>query len=391
MIIDHHDDLGAFLRQTNPELATSNFVKEASWGEKPEMLDRDFAVILVEPNGTEHKKLAMNDAGNTLASMVYLLTREHQLPESAVKLASYNLLNAAMHYGLYDAYGDSLLHHEKVGSAFDVLAVFADALSNKGIIDERRVAIKEAMTEGMGYNSNMKTVATTKPSMGQPPVGNTVATTAVQGAMPNLNTVKTASAPKTSYDLIKEAEFIWPDLDPVDRRKAALFLQKTAALEGASVPEKIAQYAGHELNPDFEMIMHRRLDYVRNPSLQQDYERFSKVAHVMDLADATETLYLLDEQAGLLDRYGTNLPDPVLSVYGCATKEAMWSWNHGGDYCTEAELIEVCADPVKRSQFQALFSEEICESFRKNPVKVFESRPLEQQIIIARLANTTSM
>ena len=88
MIIDHQDDLGTFLRQSAPSLANSEVVKEASWKEKPEMLDREFAVILVEDDGTEHRKLAMHDAGNTLASITYFLTRDHNLPDSAVKLAS---------------------------------------------------------------------------------------------------------------------------------------------------------------------------------------------------------------------------------------------------------------------------------------------------------------
>jgi hypothetical protein len=111
----------------------------------------------------------------------------------------------------------------------------------------------------------------------------------------------------------------------------------------------------------------------------------------MPLDIATETLYLLDEQAGLLDRYSANLPDPVLSIYGCNTKEAMWSWNHGGDYCTADELDLLVRDPVKRSKLEFVFVEDLVEKFAKNPVATFESMPLEQQIILARMANSTSM
>lgn len=377
MITDHQDDLGTFLRQTHPTLAESSFVKEASWKEKPNMLDREFALILVEPNGTEHKKLAMHDGGNTLASVAYLLTGDHSLPEPAIKLASYNLLNAAMHYGLYDAFGDTLLYTEKIGSAFDLLAALADALPNDGILDERRVSVKEAMGGGMGYSSP------------------TVATTSKNTAAP-VNTIKTFGKQqpmlkKASYDLIKEAEYMWPDLDPVDKRAFALIIKEAAREEAAAVPAKIAQYAGNELNPQFESIIHRRLDYVSNDSLRDDYERFSKVAFVMDLADATETLYLLDEQAGLLERYSSNLPDPVLSVYGCSTKQASWSWSHGGVYCTENDIMLLCKDPVKRAQFESVFNQNTCESFMKDPIKQFESKPIEQQIIIARMANTTAM
>lgn len=394
MIVDHQDDLGTFLRQTAPGIAESPFIKHASWQEKPEMLEREFAIILVEPNGREHRKLAMNDAGNTLASITYLLTKDHNLSDSAVKLASYNLLNSAMHYGLYDAYGDNLLRHEKLGSAFDVLAMLADSLVGEDIIDERRVHVKTAIgvprnyeassSSAFGANPTVAVAGKSQFSMGggmmapkQAPMG---------AAMPQPSMPKYAS----SYDLIKEAKASWADIDPVDKRKFALIIKEAAAQEGADVPNFIHQYTGHELNPDFEMVMTRRKDYVANPSLQEDYDRLSKVAYAMDLADATEALYLLDEQAGLLNRYNSRLPDPVLSVYG-TTKEAMWSWNHGGDYCTVAQLTALSVDPVKRKHFEDIFSKECCKDFCKDPVKFFESRPIEQQIIMSRMANSTGM
>lgn len=398
MIIDHQDDLGTYLRQTAPELATSQFVKEANWTEKPSMMERDFAIILVEDNGTEHRKLAMQDAGNTLASIHYFLTTDHELPDGAVKLAAANLLNSAMHYGLYDHYGDSLLFSEKLGSAFDVLASLADSLPSDGIIDERRVSVKVAnqnnpaayamntgMTGGgMSNAAHQFNAMSVNPGMMKNPGMNMPM---ASGSNPTvMHTSKMAS---TSYELIKEAQWNWPEIDPVDRRTFALIIKEAAAEEGAHVPDFIAQYTGHDLNPDFEMIMKRRQEYVANPELQSDYDRLSKVAHAMDLADATEALYLLDEQSGLLDRYGSNVPDPVLAVYGCSTKEAMWSWNHGGDYCTARELEMLCKDPVKRKRLENTFSHDICCAMMDNPVKCFESLPIEQQVIVSRMANTS--
>lgn len=401
MIIDHQDDLGTYLRQTAPDLATSHFVKEANWAEKPSMMERDFAVILVEDNGTEHKKLAMQDAGNTLASIHYFLTTDHELPDGAVKLAAANLLNSAMHYGLYDYYGDSLLFSEKLGSAFDVLAALADSLPSDGIIDERRVSVKVAnQNNPAAYGaSSMQTGMTGAPMSASANAFNTssVAPGMVQNPMMHapmgsstiMNTNQNIKTASTSFELIKEAQWNWPEMDPVDRRTFALIIKEAAAEEGAHVPDFIAQYTGNDLNPDFEMIMKRRQDYVANSDLQSDYDRLSKVAHAMDLADATEALYLLDEQSGLLDRYGSNLPDPVLAVYGCSTKVAMWSWNHGGDYCTARELELLATDPIKRHRLEYTFNSDICSRIGKDPIKCFESLPLEQQIIMCRLAHSS--
>lgn len=396
MIIDHQDDLGTYFRQVAPNLVQTSHVKEASWVEKSDMLDRDFAIILVEPDGTEHRKLAMNDAGNTLASITYLLTRDHFLSDSAIKLASTNLLNSAMHYGLYESFGDSLLHHEKLGSAFDVLAMLADSLQGDDIIDERRVGVsKTAMYNAGSYaagnQASMAGMPQTVSVSGKPgangmlpPKINTVSTSMASPAM------KVANQVTTSHDLIKEAQFMWSELDPVDKRAFALIVKEAAAEEGAYVPNEIYQYTGEQLNPSFEMLMRRRQDYTSNEDLQNDYDRLSKLAHAMPLETATEALYLIDEQAGLLGRYGSNLPDPVLSVYG-TQKEASWSWNHGGDYCTERDLQLLCHDPVKSKKFSDMFNEDVCAEFTANPVKAFEKRPVEQQIIISRMASSTDM
>lgn len=401
MIIDHQDDLGTYFRQIAPNLVHTHHVKEASWIEKSDMLDRDFAIILVEPDGTEHRKLAMHDAGNTLASITYLLTRDHFLSDSAIKLASTNLLNSAMHYGLYESFGDSLLHHEKLGSAFDVLAMLADSLSGEDIIDERRVGINkmamyDATSYGAGNSASMGGMPQTVAVSGKPgpngmgtgmPMPQQVNTVNTSMAAPP---VKMASHITTSHDLIKEAQFMWPELDPVDRRAFALIVKEAAAEEGTYVPNEIYQYTGEKLNPSFEMLMKRRQDFTANEDLQNDYDRLSKLAYAMPLETATEALYLIDEQAGLLGRYGSNLPDPVLSVYG-TEKEASWSWNHGGDYCTARDLQLLCHDPVKSKRFSDMFNEKVCEEFTANPVKAFEKRPLEQQIIIARMASFTDM
>ena len=74
MIEDPQEDLRTFLKATYPAIYEDEIVKEASWLEKDDVLDRDYAVILVDSEGVEHKKLAMNDAGNTVSSICYLLT-----------------------------------------------------------------------------------------------------------------------------------------------------------------------------------------------------------------------------------------------------------------------------------------------------------------------------
>lgn len=396
MIFDHHDDLGTFLRQKAPSLAETSLVKEASWVEKPDLLDRQFALILIDESGNEHRKLAMHDAGNTLSSIYYFLQTEHSLPDGAIKLAAANLLNSAMHQGLYEAVGDSFLYHEKLGSAFDVLAYLADLETTAGIVDERRFSIKEANSV-IGYaSSSAPTVnvtgtsggpmsgmagATSKP-MSTPTVSKPVGSLTANNKPSPMATV----AKHASYDIIKQAEWYWTELSPVERRQIAIDLAPIAEAEGTRVPEKIAQYGGNELNPVFDFIMKRRQDYTADETLQEDYDRLSKVAHIMPLDDITEALYLLDEQANLLHRYGNSLPDPVLSVYGTKQASLEYSWNHGGDSVNELQLVNFAASPSAHNRMEGLFHKEISDKFKKEPLSTFKSMPLEQQIIVARMA-----
>lgn len=338
MIIDFYDDLGEafFLHlQGNdpPEL-----LKEASWAEPNDLLDRDYAVILVSEEGQELRKFACHDAGNTAMSMWYLAYFKDELPAAVTKVAAVNLAVAADAYGLE-------VPQEIFDLNVDVAPEWADDL-----LDERRVKVVQQALSPQRDEQD-----------------------------------KTASAVVSPFDVLHHAQENWDDLDPFQRHDIAVYLCKEGSAAGVVVPDSIHVYGGTELNPRFEMLMEHRKNYTTDVEHQADFERLGKRAHVMPLEDVVETLYLMDERASLTPRYGNGLPDPLLAVYG-QTKEAEFSWCHGTDMVNASQLYRFAGSPRCKLTLGDLFAGPICLAFKKDPVGTFQAMPDEQKILLARLA-----
>lgn len=352
-VVDQHDDLCDLFRASGPKDGLE-FLKTASWKERDDLYDRDFALIIVDNQGKEHRKFACYDAGNTFLSQWYLLNAEHDLPAGAVKVAAANLLNAAEDLGLQSH------------PALYLLANEGENLPGDG----RRVLVKSAAS------TQYAKTASFEPSQIARPMG--------KGMSQPLGThqVKQASA----FDAISETIRKWDDLDPYDRHEAAVDAVKLASAVGAVVPDHIFRYSGTTLSPRFEKVASRRAEYTANPEYQSDYLRLSKMAAAMDPDDVVEALFLMDERAGLLNRYGNNIPDPVLAVYG-TEKQAEYSWIHGGDYVTESMLKRYSGSTASHAGLEDVFEDSVVERFRRDPVGTFKGMPLEQQILLSRLAS----
>lgn len=335
---DHHDDHGLFAKTAaSPYLMNSPLVKEAAWEEKSELHDRDFALILVDQEGKEHRKYAMYDAGNTVMSTFYFLNNPPNIGEAGLKLAAYNLAEALM----YQVPGcDDSVEYQTLRQ------VSAGVEKTAGVVDARRAVY-----------SPVQEFEEPEPEEVSP------------------------------FDLVKEASANWAAVPLFEKRAAAIEICSLADSYGISVPEKIAQYSGDALSPNFEMLMEHRTHRTANPELQDSYRRLSKLAHSMDPSEVIEAVFLIDEQANLLNKYGSALPDPVLCVYSTGMKkESSWSWNRGGDSVNERQLQSYASSVSSHSILEKLFGEDFRDAFKRNPVKVFERLPEEQQSIISRLA-----
>lgn len=390
-VIDHHDDLcESFISAVDPQ-ELAGIMKISSWKESADLLDRDFALIMVDDEGREHRKFACFDAGNALMSEWYLLNAEHHLPEEAVKTAAANIADSMEHFGLspsmetmYLADRDPDVDSRRVKVAYTDPASYT---ANSTTARPRSMAAKGAIGGAIAGGATGATSGGSFKSRATKAVGGALLGGSVGGAGGKVleTGMKTASAPTSPFDYVATAVGVWDDLDPYDRHDLAVDLVKTASTVGASVPDHIFAYSGTELNPMFSKIAEARIHFARDPEVARSYARLSKMAGAMDPEDVVEAMYLLDEQAQLNHRYGSRIPDPVLSVYG-TTKEAEYSWSSGSDYVTEG-MLKRYAGSMASNRMDEIFSEDLKDLFRRDPVTVFKKMPEEQQVLVARLAS----
>ena len=381
-VIDHHDDLcESFLASVDPNQVTE-IMKISSWKESSDLLDRDFALILVDEVGKEHRKFACFDSGNALMSEWYLLNAEHGLDSDSVKTAAANIVDSLESFGLVPTPASVYLADRTAGA--DSRRVKVASMPITGNQNSHIRAAKGGALGGaaLGAISGAKGGGTPLQIAGRMLGRGTAAGTAGALGVGGMDyTAKNASA----FDYVADAAASWDDLDPYDRHEVAVNLVKVASVGGATVPGHIYAYSGTSLNPNFKKIAEARRDFTSLQDVQDGYSRLSKMASVMDPDDVVEAMYLLDEQAQVNHRYGSRIPDPVLSVYG-TTKEAEYSWTHGGDYVNE-RMLKRYAGSDSSQKMEDVFTEDLKDLFRRDPVAVFKRMPDEQKILLTRMAS----
>lgn len=192
-----------------------------------------------------------------------------------------------------------------------------------------------------------------------------------------------------AFDLIEDLKQRWHDLDSYDRHDFAMAATKLASAHGATVPDDIYRYSGEEVSPHFGAYMRQRQEFTANPDIQDAYGRLAKVASAVAPDELVGLIYKLDDDAGLLTRYGKTLPDPHLCVFD-RVKEASWSWIHGGHYVNEDQLRRLATGPT-RLQMEKLFDSDFVTEFRKDPLGKFRDLAPEAQIIIANMASQSQL
>ena len=380
-VIDHHDDLcESFLASVDPN-QVSEIMKISSWRESADLLDRDFALILVDEVGKEHRKFACFDSGNALMSEWYLLNADHGLDSDSVKTAAANIVDSLEHYGLTPTPASVYLADRTAGADSRRVKVAGAPMSDSQ--SSIRAAKGGALGgAALGAISGAKGGGTPLQIAGRMLGRGTAAGTAGALGVGGMDyTAKNASA----FDYVADAAASWDDLDPYNRHEVAVNLVKVASAGGATVPGHIYAYSGTSLNPNFKKIAEARRDFSSIQDVQDGYTRLSKMAAAMDPDDVVEAMYLLDEQAQVNHRYGSRIPDPVLSVYG-TTKEAEYSWTHGGDYVNET-MLKRYAGSDSSQKMEDVFTEDLKDLFRRDPVSVFKRMPDEQKILLTRMAS----
>lgn len=388
VVVDPYDDGFASLKEMFSGQEMPEFIKEAAIMETEDLNllpDHAFAVVVLG-QGKPMRKYACSDKAHTAVNVMYLVKNADSLPHSVKIKAASNLLRACHHYDLEPppqlvkmAQGGKALIK---GDGAEMIVPGGDGEKNSELVGTRSMPV-------------------TKPGE-RTKVANLMESPYVEVDYYETK-VKTASAdPSTSvlggqlsllpYDNVIKARDYFEEqsmyMHPRDRHEFCVKLAARADQLGVPVSENVRKYGSTTFasRGAIKVAFERRsqlwssLEDRVGPSLASDL--LEKRA-AMEPELFAETLAELDAQTGIDQYWGQDIPDPWLSVFG-AEKTAAWTFEQGGEYLNEDALkrfASECGDEIEDK-----FGEDMAKSMAKNPTTIFDSLPLEQKRVIARMA-----
>ena len=342
LVLDVFDDEGALLKETfgYDELPTQ--MKTANLNTEHD----DWALVL-EVEGTEFKKFACNDAGNTAVSLLYFLNNYEKLPDEAVKIAAVNLLDSAGRFKLYVP---------------PELREIADRLRGKGDTytrrkwEERDNLINMDKLE-IGYKLATQYKDATYKLLGKYPID-------------------TFGQVKQAMEYFKE---YWSDFTPAERREYCVGLEKRANDLMMDIDPRVAAWAGKDYGDRYQGFIDRRRGLVPETEAETLDMLVEKRAHVSPAAFAS-ALEEFDRINGL-DSKWNEIGDPYYVTYSKTAKE-YWYYHDEEGRIYEKDLHDLAA---RTDLLKQQFSKEFMEKFVSNPKGTFESAAEPIKKLLLRL------
>lgn len=388
VVVDPYDDGFASLKEMFDGQEMPEFIKEAAIMEESDLRllpDHAFAVVVLG-QGEPMRKYACTDKAHTAVNVLYLQQNQDSIPRSVKIKAASNLLRACGHYSMEPPPwlakmaqgGKTLIKGDGAEMIVDggdgektseVLGTNVMPVSKPG----KRVKVASIMESPyveVDYMEEKVKTASYNP-----------ATSVLDGQLSLL-----------PYDgVIKARDYFDGNgmyMHPRDRHEFCVKLAARADQLGVPVSEAVRRYGSTTYAPrgSIKVAFERRsqlwgsLDNRLGGSLADDL--LEKRAS-MDPELFAETLAELDAQTGVDQYWGNEIPDPWISVFGYE-KTAEWKWEQAGEYLTEDALKRLASEGG--SVLKDKFGEDMAKGMAKNPTTIFDSLPLEQKRVIARMA-----
>lgn len=175
---------------------------------------------------------------------------------------------------------------------------------------------------------------------------------------------------------------------PAHRREYCLNLVKRAEALGITTSEKIRKYGSAGRAPAEEVSIHidARRGVVTDDVHSIALDKLASGWHAIPPEILVETLAEFDKIAGIDYLYDEQIADPYWTVFGEKTAQ-----DDAGTHVIENELVSnaqlrlLAKSPC--DGLCTLFGKDFVQEFKKDPVGIFNSLPMDQKKIVARMAN----
>lgn len=215
--------------------------------------------------------------------------------------------------------------------------------------------------------------------------------TAQHFAMPSLQRY-----PLDSYLQVKQAAAYFEEyrgqFAPVHRREFCSNLVKRASVLGIEVSDVAQSYggSGYASHAELEVSLASRRSLLSDESHVDVLDKLAEARVTMGADEFALTLSEFDKMAGIEQHYDCEIPDPYLCIFGkTAAEEDDASFVIGNDIVSACQLQHLADSPC--ISLQQRFGEDFVKGFRKDPVGIFKSLPVDQKKILSREANEPTL
>lgn len=388
-------------------------------------LTDDLFALVIKQGDEEHRKFACYDAANTVLSTAYFLNQHHLLPEEAQKVAAKNLCAAWEQYGgtppksLQKVAGVgswvankawNRVKSNPIGTAMTAMAApsIIENTGSKMLRQGKMVASSPNPLPDFQLLKNAELANTDAMPLTAPIKGKAlpfkektssrrVDVTRMEAPVPVLK--KTASRyalpgryPLDSYSDVAAAvdyfEKYASDFSPMERRTYACNTVPLADSLRIKVGKDMRKYAAASYadTSEFEAAIDQRR-MLTDGSMHPLLDKVASAKQYLHPGQFVHLLEQFDKVAALDAYYDRHLSDPYYSTYGekYAECEDDWSDTIGNLYVTAAELKNLAT--TKHQVLSSMFDEHFIREFRKDPITIYESMPMDQKKRIIRMAN----
>jgi hypothetical protein len=356
-IYDFYDDKGALLQERVPDAEDiPDFVKAAA-AMSPDDSPQLYALVMLE-DGKVLKKYATADSGNTWLSTLYFAFTKDNLPEEAQKIAAANLVEACEAFEI--APPDFLFDYADGPAETNMIDVSGMSLPTKLAADDR-----EDVTYAIDRADGSK-------------------------HYPLDNSASVAAA--LEYFDRNAGQF-----EPRERREFAVKTAAAAAKGSLPVPESVARYSSDSYNPSLEGHLTARfthlMDADASPAAKAALMKVASLRTEVEPEEFAQRLEAFDKAHGLDAMWDRWVADPWYSTLGLqkvakGNAPSPTTYKVGEVTVTQHELETLAERGI--SNVRNLFGDKVADQFVKEPQAVFESLPLPNRKLLARLATSHS-
>lgn len=207
--------------------------------------------------------------------------------------------------------------------------------------------------------------------------------------------------PLDGYDqVVKAASYFGEyknEMPPRMRREFCTNLVKRASALRIPTSSTIEAYGSSTWAPSstFQIAMDARRSLLKEAHELEVFDKVAAARNMLDPDGFACALEEFDKEAGLDEFYGSDIPDPFLTVFAKTAKDGVpkspsevdpdQSIIIGNEYLPVRKLVEFAT--MSADILENQFGEDFVKEFVQDPKAIFDSMPRDQKLVIMRMAN----